>query len=233
MASFAETLGEFTGLQESRQAGTVRRRTAGKARNKAMKRLVQESRTLASIKEPGPKGRPFHGMPGELHVDVIQRYGRTKGLDPEAALDDFVDVFYQPKPGKAGEYSEHTGFTDVHTGKYMTREETAQKFGAVGEAERQIKEARKLPADVRVGESRRGVDWIEAERIKDKRKQANRLLQSLNRGIRGAATPSVRGRLLNRRGLVRAIAKRSGYLGLAIAAGDAISQMLNSGSQEK
>jgi len=224
------TAGELFGPQEERQATrSVQKARAGKARNKAMKRLIQQSRTLASVRPPG--GKPFHGMPGEIHIDTIERYGKSKGMTPDESLDKLLDVFYQSKSGKAGEFTEHTGFTDVQTGEYMTREETAQKFGGVGEAESQITKQRSIPSEVRVAHGRRGVDPISAEKLRTKRIQTNRLLQNLNRGIRGASTSVTRGRLLNRRGLVRQIAKKSKYLGLAIAAGDAVSNMLNTNKE--
>jgi len=199
-----------------------------KSRSKALSKLIQSHPVIPAIRSI--EGKVTRGLPGETHYDVIQREAKARGISTKKfdKVDALIDEYFKPKKGgDAGEFNEQTGFSDTKTGEYLTREEAAAKTKApVGESMRIHKEATRLPLAERLATARRGAEPSAAAELLSKRKQTGRILSGLNTRIANASsTPGLLGKLLNRRGVVRSIARKSRYLGLALAAGDAIKNL--------
>jgi hypothetical protein len=206
-----------------------------KSRSKAMRKLHASHAVIPAIRST--EGVVTRGLPGETHYDVIQREASRRGISSKKLdkLDDLIDEYFKPKKGgNPGELNEQTGFSDTKTGEYLTREEAAAKTKSpVGESMRIHKESTKVPLAERLAVSRRGAEPAEASKLLSKRKQTGRILSGLNDRIaKASSSPSLLGKLLNRRGVVRSIARKSRYLGAALAAGDAIKNFYDT-SQEQ
>ena len=207
----------------------------GKARSKALRKLIEAHPVLPAIRST--EGVVTRGLPGETHYDVIQREAARRGISTKKfeKVDELIDEYFKPKKGgMPGEFNEQTGFSNSTTGEYLTREEAAAKTKSpVGESMRIHKEETKIPLAERLATARRGEDVVESAQLLAKRKQTGRILSGLNDRIANAASnPGLLGKLLNRRGAVRAIARKSQYLGLALAAGDVIKNLYDT-SQEQ
>ena len=199
-----------------------------KSRSKALRKLIEAHPVIPAIRSK--EGVVTRGLPGETHYDVIEREASRRGISTKKIdkVDELIDEYFKPKKGgDAGEFNEQTGFSDTKTGEYLTREEAAAKTKSpVGESMRIHKESTKIPLAERLATTRRGAEPVEAAKLLAKRKQTGRILSGLNERIASASSsPGLLGRLLNRRGVVRSIARKSKYLGLALAAGDAIKNL--------
>lgn len=216
-------------------AKLVASQAPSKSRSKTLRKLIEAHKVLPAIRSI--EGAVTRGLPGETHYDVIQREAARRGISTQKfeKVDELIDEYFKPKKGGSpGEFNEQTGFTDTKTGKYLTREEAAsQTRSPVGESMRIHKDATRRPLAERIAEARRGEDPTEAARVLAKRKQTGRILSGLNERIAKASnSPSLLGKLLNRRGVVRNIAKKNKYLGVALAAGDAIKSFYNSSQDQ-
>ena len=203
----------------------------GKARSRALKKMLEAQKVLPAIRSA--EGRVTRGLPGETHYDVIEREGRRRGLklDKFEETDKLIDEYFQRKPGaEPGRIDTKTGFTEPRTGKYLTREEAGArtKTGSYGESMQIHKEQTKVPLRERLATTRRGEDPVASERLLKKRQQTGRLLSSLNERItQSSNNPSRLAALLNRKGLVKSIARKNKYLGLALASGEALKTYFN------
>lgn len=214
-------------------ANLIASQAPSKQRSKSLRKLIESQQVVPAIKTS--EGKVTRGLPGETHYNVIEREAKARGINTKKFenVDNLIDEYFKPKKGgMPGEFDEGTGFSETRTGKYLTREEAAAKTGSkFGESMQIHKVAAGKPLAERLAETRRGPDVEEASRLLAKRKQTGRLLSSLNEGISEAShNPGRLAQLLNRRGLVRSIARKSRYLGVALAAGDAIKNFMdNSG----
>lgn len=209
----------------------------GKVRSRALKKALESRPLVSAIKHP-ETGRITRGLPGESHYDVIEREAKRRGIgDDYNKIDEVIDEYFKPKKGAVGQFDQGTGFSHARTGEYFTREEAGkilkEKTGmGTGESRAAAEAQAQIRPEVAKREVRRGLDVQEAERLLKKRKQTGRLLHNLNEGIAKASTDPVKtAKLLNRRGLVRSIARKNRYLGVALAAGEAINSMF--GQTEK
>lgn len=209
----------------------VRTLPQGKVRRKAMKRVLESAVAVPAIRSP-KTGKVTVGVPGNIHPDVIAKEVERRGLDPYSEASDVVWDEYAREPlyDREGRFkSKTTGFAHPMSGKYMSRAEASELLtgGKVEGESTQLSEAlEKRPVRSRIAQTRRGVGQ-EAESLLKQRKGMNKALAFTNRAIQEAEHGRDIGKLrklVNKRGLLRSIARKNRYFGAAMAAGDAIKQ---------
>ena len=213
-------------------AGAASTLSPGRSRSRILKKLLESRSVIPAIKHP-ETGRITRGLPGETHFHVIEREAKRRGIPPDdlKKIDDVIDEFFKPKKGDVPffERNPSTGFADPRSGRYLSRVDAGKRLdSSAGESQFLFAKESKAPLADRLAKTRRGREDMDEGKLFRKRKQAGKILQKLNKQIRGAASgTSLKSLplLLNRRGVVRGLARKIRYLGVAGAISDTINNI--------